>query len=736
MLSTNNSSAATGKLENSVLVLEVKRQEDSLLMSVFARQDFVSTLRHYTQIRYHPEQIQKICREISFFLNEPPKPVPAEASLLDGLKKSGQLLWDQLLSKTVKDKLKNLHAQYLILSIDEDLMHIPWELLYTGDNFLCLKFNLGRVISTRVMHTAPIYRSRPKVPRMLILANPTGDLKRAYCEGIDIRNRFDKIRRSIGIDFKSTNIDTVYVKKNLRDYDIVHFSGHSECDGDDPGASGWILADGKFSARDIRALGETLSMPSIVFSNACHSAQDRMYSLAKAFLFSGVRHYIGTMRRIEDDESVILAGCFYDHLISGKSVGESLRLARQKVFGCGMGSRALWAGYILYGDPEFVQFGSTPRLKQINFGKNFAQHKRKLALASIFFALGLILVLAFFWFPTLNPCTYILFTRSQKLFLAGNNARVISLGRGIIEKDPLFLEEYPLLAGTYQRLADKENALKCYFDYIRYSEKKKDLNNLASAYTGAGWMYYLFGEYAKAKEFYDRSLALSRQNHDKLNEADVMGKLAVWHMDNSENDLALELLTKSAEINRQRQHIYRHKYNLACDYFNTGLVFANKNDYLSAREFYDKSFKLFSELRMVHELSDYYFNIGEIYSFRKEYQKGIDCYNKGLAIDIKLGNKFNLPGDYNMFGELFLEMDDLSESESYFNRAIEAAKATGNSLELACSYYDLAQLYRKKGNKAKIKEYIQLASEIYTSFDQDGLRKIKEEFPEYLPAKK
>lgn len=721
-------------MENNALVLEVSRQENSLVMSVFARSEYASTLRHYSEVNFYPEEINKLCREMAALLNSSDKSDSFGSELSNSLKKNGQLLWDQLLSKAVKDKLQNAHTQDLILSIDEQLIYIPWELLYTGDNFLCLKFNLGRVVSTKTKSFAPCYRGRPKVSRMLILANPTGDLKDTYAEGINIRDQLADRAKLIRVDFKSTSIGTLFVKKNLRDYDIVHFAGHCEYDHADPGSSGWVLSDGKFSARDICALGETLSMPSVVFSNACQSAQEEMYSLAAAFLFAGVRHYIGTIRKIEDPESLKFARYFYGFLISGKTVGESLRLARLKLVSEQKKGYIFWAGYILYGDPDFVLFGPAKIRRRTDTGINIARQGKKFIPISISIGIFLISLWAYLWLPTLNPGTYFLFRRSEKLFLSGDNAEVISLGRRIVQSDPFFLAEYSLLANTYQRLGDKDNALKYCFEYIRYSDKRNDLKNLACAYAGTGWMYYLFGDYGKAKDFYDRALVLSRQNQDKLNEADTLGKLAVWFMDKDDNDKALELLTKSAEINRERRQIYKHRYNLACDYFNLGLVFTNKDDFSTASEFYDKSFKIFSELKMTHELSDYYFNMGEICGFRKEYQKVVDFYTKGLEIDLRLGNKFNLAGDYNMFGELYMEMDNLAQAEKYFNQSIEIALETSTYPYLAQAYYDLTHLFIKKKDKIKARQYLSQATEIYASIDPEKCRKIKEEFPE-LSAK-
>jgi len=711
-------------------------------MSIFEQAEMASTLRHYSQLSVSFSEIHKLCIEVTSLLNKSTKAGVLEIELIHNLKKTGQLLWDHLFTRAVKERLKETPIKDLILLTDEELISIPWELLYTGDDFLCIKFNLGRVIRTKGKSGPSSYRSFSTMPKMLIMANPTDDLKSAYLEGVYIKNQFDKRRKDISIDFKSTHIDTFFVKKNLRDYDIVHFAGHCEYDKDDPKNSGWVLSNGIFNIQDIYALGETLSLPSLVFSNACHSAkfsddslgddyQERAYSLACAFLFSGVRHYIGTIRKIEDPVSLSFAREFYARLISGSPVGECVRLARLKLIKEYGITTIAWTSYLLYGDPNFVLFRLKAKAAKSKLKKGPILHRRQLAWLSLVVAIISICIYLYIWLPSVNPSTFLLFFRSQKLFLKGQNQAVISLASRIIKDDPLFLSAYPLLADTYQRIGDKESALRCYFDYIRHSEKRKDKKHLVSAYTGLGWTYYLQGDYAKSFDFYNRALVLSQENKDKMNEADVLGKLAVWYMDNDDNDKALELLTKSAEINRERRHIYKHNYNLACDYFNLGLVFSNKKDFTAAKEFYDKSFRIFEKLKLTHELSDYYFNIGEIYAGRKEYLKAMDCYDKGLKIDEKLGNKFNLTSDYGMIAELYVETDNLAEAEKYFNQSIGLSKEINAYPELADAYYNLGLLYKKKNQKNKAKDYLRQAQEIYALIDSNKYQKIKQEFLEF-----
>jgi CHAT domain-containing protein len=724
--------------EINALVLEVLKQDNRLSMSLFEQREHVSTVRHYSQCTVSFIEIDKLCQEIVLALNCANKEEGLNKHSLQRLIKPGQLLWDNLLTRPVKDKLKNTAIKGLVLSLDEELIHIPWELLYDGRDFLCLKFNLGRLVRTKVQMSQPQYRSLNTCLKMLILVNPTGDLKSAYLEGKFIRNQFDRKRNQIKIDFKSTDIDTLYVKKNLRDYDIVHFAGHCEYDMDNPKRSGWVLNDGRFTTQDILALSESLSLPSLVFSNACHSAQgpgnlmeidyqEKTYSLAAAFLFSGVRHYIGAIWKIEDPVSLVFAKEFYTHLTNGDSVGECMRLGRLKLIKDYGLSCIFWASYLLYGDPNFILFKTKAKLPPLKLKRKIYPYLKQFTKHLLFIVILSVGISLIFWLRTLHPSNYLLFLKSQKLFLKGKNQAVISLSQEIIRRDPLFLAIYPLLADTYRRQGECENALKYYFAYALNAQKKNDKKSIASAYIGIAWTYHLAGEYPKAFEFYQKAISLSQENKDKLNEAAALEKLAVWHIDKEEYDKALELLTKSTEINRERQSNYQHRYHLACDYFDLGLVFVNKDDFTIAKEFYQKSQALFEKLNLKYELSDCYFNLGEICLYEKQYQKALDYYFRGLAIDKAQNNLLSLSSDNYMIGELYLEIGDLVKAEEYFNQAASIAEKIDAKPELASIYFDFGLLYKQKNKKNIAREYFRKAQELYRKMDLPTYQKIQEE---------
>jgi tetratricopeptide (TPR) repeat protein len=727
--------------EQKLFVLEVLKAEASLKMSLFESADFASTLRHYSQAKVSFDHISQVCGEIVAILNKAGARGPADDGSLKALKKAGGLLWDQLLTKSVKERLKGALALDLVLTIDEELISIPWELLYDGENFLCLKFNIGRLLHTGHMEPQPMYRSARSTLKMLILANPTADLHSAYQEGLAIRNTFDSRRHQLSIDFKSTVIDTLYVKKNLGEYDIVHYAGHCEYDRQDPQNSGWILNDGRLTGRDILTMAESFPMPSLVFSNACQSAKDsdtlvaddyqmKTYGMAAAFLFSGVRHYIGAIQRIQDPVSLTYAREFYQMLRRGRSVGEAVRQSRMRlVRNHGMQS-LYWASYLLYGNPGVALFrkpGSTKAAAEKTGVHWYVEYRKALVWAACCCAVWILIAVLYAWLPSINPNAYFLLRSARQELAKGRNEAAIARGERILAKEHRMRQAYLVIAEARTRMGEPDRALQNYFDYALASDRAQDHKGVAYAYSMIGWLYQQQGNYTKAFEFYEKSLAEAGKNRDALNEAIAMRKLAVWYMDKEDNDKALELLTKSSEINRERQSHADHRYNLACDYFDLGLLFVNKDDLATAKGFYLKSLQLFERMKKRSELSDYYFNLGEISLMEKEYVKALDCYNRGLAIDQAQNNKPSIAADYSMIGELYMDMDNLNMAEEYFNKALVLCSTIHAPPELASASYDMGLLCKKRGRRNKAREFFRQAQEIYASADYPGYEELKKE---------
>ncbi len=345
-----------------VFVVDASLSGNILKISGFERTEGEErAVRNYSEIKYNESRIRDYTRGIIDQLNRANRRGKIGNEILVKLKEYGRLIYDELIPAEIKDRLQKTEQRNLLIGMDDSLVHIPWELLYDGKDFLCQRFSMGRSVSTK-QPVSVVARAVSRPLKMLILADLQGNLKAAYEEGLGINKEMEKLEEWINVSLKTTDIRADSVKAKIRNFDIVHYAGHAEHNAKEPAESGWMLKGDKLSAEDIIAMTGVLPMPSLVFSNACQTGQteewkivedceDEIFGLANAFLLSGVQHYIGTFWEIPDEAGSHFAVSFYRRLSEGSSIGEALRLARQALVEKYGEDTIVWAGYMLYGDP-------------------------------------------------------------------------------------------------------------------------------------------------------------------------------------------------------------------------------------------------------------------------------------------------------------------------------------------------------------------------------------------------
>lgn len=312
------------------------------------------------------DTIKEKCHTIFEKLNRSGQKGDDSHVAFDALKYMGVWLCNQLLTPEHKSELKDSRESHLMVRHDDNLVHIPWELLCLEDAFLCQRFSMGRIVHVQKKYLKNNRRPIIKPFKALILPCSSGNLSEPLLEAQSIIQKMD-MKKNGNHKIINGSINSGYTPSKLQElfhtYDFIHFAGHAEYYPDDPGECGWILQDGIFKADDIQQMQGGAHMPFLVFSNACQSArtlewetdiQDKSFGLANSFLLAGVKHYIGTSWEINDKSSRRFAEIFYTYLFSGRPIGESVRLARQVMIE--EGTDTCWASYVLYGDPSKTYF--------------------------------------------------------------------------------------------------------------------------------------------------------------------------------------------------------------------------------------------------------------------------------------------------------------------------------------------------------------------------------------------
>lgn len=351
-----------------ILIIIIRCVKDILILSAEEQSpDEQKTLGYHENHAISYDEINNHCTYLFNLLNKSGKQAKVDKNIFEEIKFIGQSLFDLLFTVRIKELIKKTDTQFLILKIDGNLVQVPWELLHDGSFFLCQRFSIGRKVSTTQKITSQGIRKPQKPFKMLILADPKGNLDAAYEEGIILHRKFNELKEEVLIDLKTTSINTQFIKKSLREHDIIHYAGHAEYDLKDPYKSGWQTTDGILSTINITNMSGGAPLPFLVFSNACQSGQTEpwhlasdnekgVYGLANAFLLSGVQHYIGTFWDIPDKAGLRMAVAFYRNLLNGLSIGQSLKNARVHLIKHYGEENPTWMAYMLYGDPAFIYF--------------------------------------------------------------------------------------------------------------------------------------------------------------------------------------------------------------------------------------------------------------------------------------------------------------------------------------------------------------------------------------------
>ena len=346
-----------------VLRLEVARDDNRLKISAsehMAGEEI--TLKQYEEIPVLMDWIETQCHEVVDTLNTVNRKGHVRRDVLVKLRETGRVFYEVLFTASVKEKLKETKAEFLSLNLDDQLVQVPWELLNNGQEFLCQRFNMGRLVKTKQTFQGAKARVLARPLRMLIIADPKGDLKGAYLEGTQIRDHLERYKNFINVTLRSEGITPSFLKEKMKYFDIVHFAGHADYVKENPEKSGWRLSKASLTAQDILKMAGTATIPTLIFSNACQSArteewalaeqyQNEIFGLANAFLLAGVKHYVGTFWEILDEPSSRFALEFYKQLLSGMTTGEAMREARQSLIKEYGEESIVWASYLLYGDP-------------------------------------------------------------------------------------------------------------------------------------------------------------------------------------------------------------------------------------------------------------------------------------------------------------------------------------------------------------------------------------------------
>lgn len=338
--------AARSPEARAALVLEIMRGPVGLRVCATDPEER-GTVKAYADVTLDAADIDRLVEPFATLAHDGGQPAYA-AALVD----KGQQLLARALPKAVQAQLHKTPRHTLRLDLEDTLVHVPWELLHDGVEYLGCRFSVGRMVAARAEQAvAPVATD---AEALVVVANPSGDLPHAAEEGQVIERLFaqaapGRVLHHAGPLGRRELLDLIGRAR------VLHFAGHvtKKTDG---GPAGFVVADGVVSADDLKgALAR--GAPALVFANGCHASTSGRWqeagasSLAQALLLAGVRHTLAPLWGVPDADALAFALRFYEAALGGLPLGECARRARKALQQTHRAPLS-FAGYVLYGDPR------------------------------------------------------------------------------------------------------------------------------------------------------------------------------------------------------------------------------------------------------------------------------------------------------------------------------------------------------------------------------------------------
>lgn len=254
----------------------------------------------------------------------------------------GMILYNYIPSE-IREELKRIKPKNLLIITDDS--EIPWEYAFDGEDFWCMKYNIGKLLRDEIRYHS-VRECPPWEIKNIAIAcsNPYNDLKYATKEVEEIRHL-----SKFGKCFENEKIDRISFKLLfLKEIGIFHYIGHCKIE-EEPRI---ILCENEYlTSQEIEEQFDALNkLCPLVVLNSCYGGYlgKELDGFARGFIKAGARAFIGPVFGITDEEAFEFATKFYSYLYSGKTLGEALIETRKELKRHGMAWDGMGFIYVVW----------------------------------------------------------------------------------------------------------------------------------------------------------------------------------------------------------------------------------------------------------------------------------------------------------------------------------------------------------------------------------------------------
>jgi CHAT domain-containing protein/uncharacterized protein HemY len=279
------------------------------------------------------------------------------------------------------------------------------------------------------------------------------------------------------------------------------------------------------------------------------------------------------------------------------------------------------------------------------------------------------------------------------------------------------------LGNVYNFLGQKQKAIEFYQQSLAIADQTsesvcanlpKDKSCVVirdiqrSSLNGLGNVHNSLGQYQKAIDFYQQSLAIAKQMGKRQWESLALGNLGNTYDSIGQHQKAIELFHQSLAIARQ----ISDRDGEGTILLSLGNAYNSLGKYQEAINFYQQSLVIAKQLRDQKSVGSALGNLGSTYNSLGQYQKAIEFFQQSLVIDQKLGDRQGEGITLGNLGNAYYYLGQYQKAIEFYQQSLAIAQQTNNRHSIAIWLNNLGNVHNSLGQYQKALDFYQQSLEI------------------------
>lgn len=318
---------------------------------------------------------------------------------------------------------------------------------------------------------------------------------------------------------------------------------------------------------------------------------------------------------------------------------------------------------------------------------------------------------------------------SQALDLAKKINYTIAQGNAYLN-----LGNSKIIEGDYKAAINYFQQAQEIFENENPAPNTKDeiASGLAKSYGSIGIVLSEQSNYAKALQFYLKSVKIYEKLDDQVRCAKLYNNIGVIYKSQKSDFKALEFFVKAEKIQSKLKD-----ENISITLTNIANCYLNQNNLEKANFYYNEAKKVLDKHPNPRALGEWYNNKGLLEKAEKNAVEAIDNWQNAIITFQSIDDKFGLGDTYLYLGQLYFEQQNLDKALESTNQALQIAKQIEVVEQQMLCEKLISEIYNKKGNASKALQHFQNYSALKDKLiNEENIRKSVESSMNYEFEKK